>query len=282
MPDYQPESLSPTPDPLAYPASAHSAYAASGTPAHGVVPPRQDEYDAVPPLSQGQRVLDTYFAPSRTFADIRRNRSWWLPYILLVVFSLIFGAVVHTRVGTDTLAENAIRNNPAQAEKMQNAPPEQRAQTMKMTGIFMQVGLFSGPVSFLLVPAILALLLWVGFNFILGGSSTYPGMFAVAMYAALPGLVFYLVVIATVFAGDPETFSIANATGTNVGYFLPAETSPALKSLLTSIDVFSIWQAFLLGLGGAIVARVKKSTGLAMVFGVWIVIVLVKAAIAAI
>ena len=250
--------------------------------AYGAVPPRQDEYDAVPPMSEGQRVLDTFFAPSRTFADIRRNRSWWLPYVLLVLFSLVFGAVVQKRVGPDVLAENAIRNNPAQAEKMGNMPPEQRAAAMRFTGTMMRVGIFSGPLTFLIFPAVLARLIWVGFNFILGGSSTYPGMFAVAMYAALPGLIFYLVVIATLFAGDPETFNLANATGTNVGYFLPSGTSPALKSLLTSIDVFSIWQAFLLGLGGAIVARVKKSTGLAMVFGVWFVIVLVKAGIAAI
>ena len=175
------------------------------------------------------------------------------------------------RVGGDVLAENAIRSNPAQAEKMQNAPPEQRAQAMKMTGTIMQIALFSGPLSFLIVPAVLALLIWVGFNFILGGSSTYPGMFAVAMYAALPSLLFYLIVLATLFAGDPETFNIANATGTNVGYFLPASASPALRSLLTSVDVFSLRQAF-----------VKKPTGLAMVFAVWLVIVLVKAGVAAI
>lgn len=252
------------------------------SPGYGVVPPRQDEYDALPPLSQGQRVLNTFFAPSHTFADIRRNRSWWLPYVLVVAFSLIFGAIVHSRVGPDTLAENAIRNNPAQAEKMQNAPPEDRARALKVTSSIMQVVLFSGAVSFIVFPAILALLIWVGFNFILGGSSTYPGMFAVAMYAALPSLVFYVVILATLFAGDPETFNIGNPAGTNIGYFLPAGTSAGLRSLLTSIDVLSIWQAFLLGLGGAIVARIKKGTGLAMVFGVWLAFILIKAGIAAI
>lgn len=269
-------------DPQFVPSPTTVLPAAPLPPAYGAVPLRQDEYDAVPPLSQGQRLVDTFFAPSRTFADIRRNRSWWLPYILLLLFSLVFGAVVQKRVGIDTLAENAIRNNPAQAEKMQNAPPEQRAQGMRITSTVMQVALFSGPLSFLLVPAVLALLIWVGFNFILGGSSTYPGMFAVAMYAALPTLIFYLIIFATLFAGDPETFNINNMAGTNIGYYLPSGASPFLRSLLSSIDVFSIWQAFLLGLGGAIVARIKKSTGLAMVFGVWLVVVLVKAGIAAI
>ena len=242
----------------------------------------QDEYDAVPPLSQGQRVADTFFAPSRTFADIRRNRSWWLPYLLLVLFSLVFAGVVHQRVDGDTLAENAIRSNPAQAERMQNVPPEQRAQAMKMSATMVQVVLFSGALSYVIIPAMLALLLWVGFNFILGGSSTYPGMFAVAMYAMLPSLIFYLVVLTTLFVGDLETFNLSNPAATNAGYFLPAGGSAALRSLLTSIDVLSIWEVFLLGLGGAIVARVKKSTGLTTAFVVWALLVLIKAGIAAI
>lgn len=255
--------------------------AAPPQPLYGAIPPRQDEYDAQPPLSQGQRVMDTYFAPSHTFADIRRDRSWWLPYVLLVLFSLVFGFLVQKRVGTETLAANAIRNNPAQAEKLQEASPEQRAQAIKFTGNIMHVVLFAGPITFLVIPAIMALLIWVGFNFILGGSSTYPGMFAVAMYAALPGLIFYLIIFATLFAGDPENFNLNNMAATNIGYFLPVGSSPFLRSLLTSIDVFSIWQAFLLGLGGAIVARVKKSTGLAMVFGVWFLFIVAKAGIAA-
>lgn len=262
-----------SPDPR-YPAAPAAA-------AYGEIPPQQDEYDAVPPLSQGQRVIDTYFAPSRTFADIRRNRSWWLPYLLLVLFSLVFGAVVQQRVGADTLVENAIRSNPSQAAKFENMQPEQRASAMKMTGNFMRIGLFSGPISFVIFPAFLALLIWVGCNFILGGTSTYPGMFAVAMYAALPSLLLYVIIVATLFAGNPENFNLSDMVGTNIGYYLPTGTAPFLKSLLSSIDIFSIWQAFLLGLGGAIVARVKRSTSLAMVFGVWLAFILVKAAITA-
>lgn len=242
---------------------------------------REDAYDAVPSLTQTERVADTFFAPSKTFADIRRNRSWWLPFALLAVLSLVFAGVVLKRVGTTTLAENALHSNPAQAEKLQNAPPEQRASAMRFTAISMQAGLFGGPLFLLLWIAFVALLLWVGFNFILGGSSTYPGMFAVAMYASLPGLLVYLIILVTLFAGDASSFNLASPAGTNIGYYLPTGTSPALKSLLTSLDVFTLWQMILLGLGGAIVARVKVSTGVLLVLGTWLVLVLGKAGIAA-
>ena len=255
--------------------------AAPAPPAYGSVPLRRDEYDAVPPLSQGQRVLDTFFTPSRTFADIRRNRSWWLPFLLLAVFSLVFGVVAIKRVGIDTLLENAQRSNPAQAEKMQNMPPEQRATAARVGGAIMKTALYCGPVFLLLFAAIVALLLWVGCNFILGGSGTYPGMFAVSMYAMLPGLLAYLIIVITLFAGSPETFNINNPAGTNIGYYLPQDASAFFRSLLTSFDVIFLWEMVLLGLGAAIVARLKPAMGIALVLGGWFVIVLIKAGIAA-
>ena len=40
-----------------------------------------------PPLSQAERVVDTFVAPRKTFTDIRRSASWWLPFVLMVLSS---------------------------------------------------------------------------------------------------------------------------------------------------------------------------------------------------
>ena len=37
------------------------------------------------PLSQVERVVDTFVAPTATFTDILRSTSWWLPFLLLVL-----------------------------------------------------------------------------------------------------------------------------------------------------------------------------------------------------
>ncbi len=39
-------------------------------------------------LSQVERVVDTFIAPSKTFTDILRSTSWWLPFLLAVVVSI--------------------------------------------------------------------------------------------------------------------------------------------------------------------------------------------------
>jgi hypothetical protein len=49
----------------------------------------------------------------------------------------------------------------------------------------------------------------------------------------------------------------------------------------TSLDVITLWSLALAGFGAAIVSRVKPARGLMLVFGAWIVFVLIKTGIAA-
>ena len=47
----------------------------------------------VQPLSQVERVVDTFIAPTKTFTDILRSTSWWLPFVIgtVVAYALTFG-----------------------------------------------------------------------------------------------------------------------------------------------------------------------------------------------
>ena len=129
--------------------------------------------------------------------------------------------------------------------------------------------------------AFTALLLWAGFNFILGGSSSYPEVFAVAMFASLPSVFRAILGIITLLVGDKDTFNLQGPLGTNPGYSLTADAAPWLHSLLGSLDLLTLWPLFLMALGGAIVARVKPAGGYALIFGFWLVFVLVKTGFAA-
>jgi hypothetical protein len=87
-----------------------------------------------------------------------------------------------------------------------------------------------------------------------------------------------------IFAGaDPESFNIKNFAPTNLGAFLnPMETNKALYTLATSLDAVTIWTLVLLGMGTAIVAGVKRTSGYIAVFGWWAIFVLVGVGVAAI
>ncbi len=240
-----------------------------------------DPGDARPPLTEVQRVADTFFAPSKTFADIRRNRSWWLPFLLMVVFGYVFSGTLLHRLGPAGIADSALRADAHKYEQFKELPAEQQATQRRIIGTVTTYSLYSFPLLQLAFTAFGALLLWVGFNFLLGGASTWPGMFAVATFASLPAILRSILGVVMLFVGDLDSFNLQDPIGTNPGYYLSSTAAPWLHAFLGSFDLFTLWILFLYALGGSIVARVKSTSGYALVFGAWFLYVLVKTGIAA-
>jgi hypothetical protein len=231
-----------------------------------------------PGLSQWQRVVYTFTAPSKTFADIKRgNKSWWMPFLILILIGYIFFGAVTLKVGWGQVAENAIHMNPKSEEKMAQQPPEQRDMAMKITQYSMEGAFAASPILVMIFALVIAVVLWGTINFVFGGKATFGGVLAVWMYAALPGIIKSLLGSVVLFAGAaPESFNLANFAPTSVGAFLnPLETNAALYKLASSLDVTTIWYIALMGIGLAIVAGVKRSSGYIAAFGWWALIVLV-------
>jgi hypothetical protein len=126
--------------------------------------------------------------------------------------------------------------------------------------------------------------LWGTINFGFGGKAQFGSIFTVWMYAMLPSVIKTLLGIVVLYAGmAPESFNIKNFAPTNLGAFLnPADTNAALYSLATSIDIITIWSLALVGIGVAIVAGVKRSSGYIAAFGWWAIVVLLGVGIAAV
>ena len=65
-----------------------------------------------PALSEPQRIMDTFVAPSKTFTDIRRSAAWWGPFLVTVIISFIFVYSVDTKVGFRRVTEHQIERSP--------------------------------------------------------------------------------------------------------------------------------------------------------------------------
>jgi hypothetical protein len=232
-----------------------------------------------PGLSQWQRVTNTFTAPSKTFEDIKRgNKSWWMPFLIMVVFGYILFAAITLKVGWAQVAENTVRADAKTQERFANMPAEQRQTAMKFTTYSMEGGFGATPLIVLAFSAIACLLLWPTINFVFGGKASFGSVFAVWMFAGLPGVFKSLLGAIVLYAGAaPESFNINNFAPTSVGAFLnPQETNAALYKLATQLDITAIWSMVLMGIGLAIVAGVKRSSGYMAVFGWWALIVIVQ------
>jgi hypothetical protein len=238
-----------------------------------------------PGLTQWQRVTNTFTAPSKTFEDIKRgNRSWWLPYLIMILVGYIFFAAVTTKIGWNQVAQNVIHLDPKAEERMSQAPPAQRDMTLKITQYATEGISGATPIVLLIFAGVIGLVLWGTINFAFAGKAKFQSVFAVLMFAWLPGILKSLLGAIVVFAGmAPESFNIKNFAPTNLGAFLnPQETNAGLYSLASALDFTTIWMLVLASIGVAIVAGVKRSSGYIAVFGWWAILVLGGAGWAAI
>jgi hypothetical protein len=232
-------------------------------------------------LSQVERVVDTFIAPTKTFTDILRSTSWWLPFLLLVLVTLGSTLTMEKQVGWERVAENQVHQNPKQEEAMANLTPEQRTGRIQVAAKIWRYLSYGSFALILMFAAIFSLIYWASFNFGLGAKTTFSQMFAVSMYASLPRLLIGVLSILTLlFGNDAESFDAKNPVGTNLAYYMP-DSGPALKAALSFFDVIGLWQLVLLVIGMAIVAKVSTGRAAAVVVGWWLLGLLVSVAIAA-
>jgi len=229
-------------------------------------------------LSQVERVVDTFVAPTKTFHDILRSRSWWLPFILMAIMSLGVTFSVTKQVGWEHVVENQVQSSPKQQEALDQLPPPARAARVHGMAIGYRFTSYLFPVLILIFSAIAALGLWATFNFGLGAHSIFGEMFCLWMYCSLPKLLIGLLTILTLFVGgNADGFDLKHPVGTNIGYYL-SDVPAWLKEGLSFFDVFSIWSLVLLIIGTAIVARVSRGKAAAVVIGWWVLILVISVA----
>jgi len=231
-------------------------------------------------LSEVERVVDVFVAPSKTFTDILRKATWWLPFVLMVLVTLGTAVVVDKQVGFERVAENQVHQNAKQEESLNSLTPEQRAQRVHGMGIGYRYSSYAGFVFVLIFVAIGALLYWASFNFGLGAQTTYGQMFAVWMYAGMPRILTGLLTILTLmFGGSADAYDMRNPVGTNLAYYMP-DAAPWLKAFLSFFDVIGLWCLVLLIIGTAIVAKVPRGKAAMVVVGWWVFGLLVSVGIA--
>ena len=226
-------------------------------------------------LSQVERVVDTFVAPTKTFTDIRRNASWWLPFLLGIIVSLVFVVSIDRQIGFEEVAQANINRSAQAQERMSSLTDAQRQQSMHVIATSTKVVSYAYPAIALIFALIAAGILTMSFNFGLGAKADYKQYLAIWFYAGLPFLIKFLLAAISIFAGvSAEHFDVNNPVGTNVGWYLTSDSPLWLRTLLSSADIFTVWVVVLLILGCSTVARIKRGSAAIVIVGWWMLIVL--------
>jgi hypothetical protein len=223
-------------------------------------------------LSEGARIIDTFIAPSKTFTDIRRNASWWGPWVLISIFSLIFIYSMSSKVGFDQISKNQVAHS-SRADQFDKLPADQQAKQIALSSKIIGIFAYGSPVLIPLYVLISTLALWLTFKFAAGGETTFKQAYAISFYGGLPGVIGAILGTISLFAGvNPEGFDINNPVGVNLAYYLdPETTGKFLRGMASSLDILTIWSIVLLGIGYACTSKVKRSTAIIIVV-VWFLV----------
>jgi len=233
-----------------------------------------------PPKSFLQRFVGIFVSPGATFVDIGRKPDFVVPLIVGILATMAVFETMLAKIG----AERIVRQSLEQSGRASNMSPEQLQQALeqgtKFTAIFMHLtGLLATPLV-LLVVAGLGLLIM---NALFGSRLEFKTAFSITCYANLVSVLGAVIALVMILLADPEQLNAQNPVPTNPGFFFnPRETSKPLLSLLSSLDVFTIWFMALLGIGfsEAVSRKVKPSTIFLCFAGLWVIWVLVKMGLA--
>ena len=230
-------------------------------------------------LSQGARLLNTFFDPPKTFRDIRRDASWWLPWLLMALVFVGFAYAIQQRVGFERLAKQAMEQ-PARAAQFEQLSADAQQKQLATIAASMKWGFYLNPVLVLFTSALLALIFMAVFNFGFEAEIAYNESLAVVIYSFLPALISTSIVIVALYGGNPDGFNLQNPTATNPAALMDMQnTSPFLYHLAASLDLFSIWIILLLGIGYSALSKVSRKVAWLVIFAMYFGFELLKAAL---
>jgi hypothetical protein len=236
----------------------------------------------VKPLSEPERIADTFIAPSKTFNDLRRSAAWWGPFVVLTVMSLLFVVVVDQKITFRKAVENQIQLSPKAADRIEKMPPADRERTMQQQTTVTRFISYGYAVVILVWNALIAAVLFATFKLGLSADINFKRAYATVMYASLPLVIKTALAIIAVMAGvNTDSFTFQNPVATNPGYFLNAAENHVLYSLGTALDIFMIWTLVITAIGFSTNTKVRRGTALGVVFGWYVLFVLVSTAIGA-
>jgi hypothetical protein len=229
-------------------------------------PPVQPQDVPVEPakMSWLQRFFGVLISPGETFTDVNRKPTILAPLIILIVIVLSSVAFTNWKMGPymdDFLRAQIKQRAESSGQTLTDEQMAQQFDIAKTINKFTPlIAAVFAPIIYLAIAGLFALGMMM-----IQAKTTFKKVYSVTLWTfAGLGLISTIVFMASMMVKDEESLrgvNIQNPTAsvpTNVGVFLDPQTSPMIRSLAGSLDIFSIWTICLLSIGLAAIAGSKK------------------------
>ncbi|HYG64608.1 MAG TPA: YIP1 family protein [Thermoanaerobaculia bacterium] len=224
------------------------------------------------------RLLGVLVAPGKTFRSIAERPTWLAPLLVLLVLGTTAAYMMQQRVDQEELVRHQVSQF-----GMGNVSDDQIQEMVERNEKMGPVTLLVGPIMTAVVFLIVALVFWVAFKMV-GSEMDFKSSLATSVHGLMPSAISLLLSILILLGRSTVTPEEAMSGGiltSSAATVAPEEASPVVKSLLGSLDVFSIWSLILLVIGYRVVAKVSPKAAAITVIALWLLYVLGKAGFAA-
>ncbi len=229
------------------------------------------------PISPLEALAGTLVKPYATFNRMREagRGHWWMVFVLAFV-SLVL-------INLATVPIQAEIQQAVLEQQLAEMPAEQQAQAAQMQAIFSSqamlgaIGTATGAVGVVIGYALRALVLFL-LGLALGGRASFRQVWQMAVWTTLPNVLRSIVSAVAVFVtrGLPAPGLSFMFTSAEL-----AEMSAAIKAVLHSVDVYTVWSLALVAVGMIATSRLSRAKGALVAFVYWALTLAASAGLAA-
>jgi len=228
------------------------------------------------------RLIGALVSPGKTFQSIAGRPTWGAALVVLLIATTAIGVLVNQRMDPDDL-RHSIQQRMEKSRGGQ-ASPEDVERGVEMATKMSSVTRWLIPLFVAVFYLILAALFFAAFRFFAGSSIPYRTSLSVALHAYLPGVVAALITLPLILSRKSITMKEAQGGGilaSNLGAFAPADMGAVARTLLSTVDFFSIWTVCLLIIGYRAAAKVSTATAATVVVVLWVLYIAFRVGAAA-
>ncbi|OGG46251.1 MAG: hypothetical protein A3F84_23775 [Candidatus Handelsmanbacteria bacterium RIFCSPLOWO2_12_FULL_64_10] len=219
------------------------------------------------------RIVGTFVSPGDTFASVRVSSSW-VDWVVPWVIAAVFATVVAQRL-TPIAMHESMEQQRERIQENTGLSEEQRKEAL--AGIEkMESRMSTVTASFFIVTPLMTLIMlailsgiYLGIaNFLFGGTGAYVKVMAVAAYSGLITSLGGLIMFPLIVMKNTAKVSMGPAL-----FFPPDMEHTWAYRLASGIDIFWIWNFAVASIGVGVVSGVAPKKIGAVVFAVYLVIV---------
>jgi hypothetical protein len=231
-------------------------------------PPEKIEKGEPAQMSEVGTLGSIFFEPGRTFEDLRRKPRFIIAAVIMAL--LVFGYVIGLQYkigesGMRTFISDQIEKSP----RTSGLTAEQKTNAIDLQMKISAYTRYAVPI-FVFVAFLIGGLFYWGGSKAFGGDGGFMHGLSVFVYSSFPPTVVSMIanyiVLGLKSADDIDlALSQRSLLNANLGFFVNGHESPVLATLLSTMDLFSIWGWILAAIGLRITNRLSSGSSWAVV-----------------